>query len=112
MANKARYYGIATKEQQDLKKRVQSGGGYINPEELTQWSIYSAMARVSGIDNMSAQRAARRIKEVIENAGFKGSISAFGTVISDGTHTYTLTKTKSGGIQIAKETHENRKREK
>lgn len=111
MANKARYYGIVKKEQQDLKKRAQKGGGFINPEELTAWSVYSAMAKVPNIDEMSAQAAAKRIKFVVEDADFQGTIIVKGVQISDGSNTYILTKTKEG-IQIAKEIHEEKQRRK
>ena len=111
MANKARYYGIATKEQQDLKKRAKANGGFINVEELTPWSIYSAMARVPNFDEFQIRKAVARLKTVIENEGFKGEITVKGTQISDGIHTYILTKTKEG-IQIAVEEHKETKREK
>lgn len=109
MANKNRYYGLATKEQQDLKSRVKKAP-FINVEELTSWTIYSVLALVPAIDALSSLAATQKIKEELIKNGFEGKIKVDGSHISDETNSYILTKTKSNGIMIAKETHEEKKR--
>lgn len=109
MANKARYYGLVTKEQQDVKDRA-SKAPFINTEELTQWTVYSAIALSPVIDTLSSSAATRRMKEDLIKSGFTGKIEVKGSTISDGNNTYVLTRSKSKGIVIAKETHEEKKR--
>lgn len=110
MANKARYYGLVTKEQQDIKNRVEKAP-FINVEELTQWTVYSVIALSPVIDTMSSAAATRRMKEDLIKNGFEGKIEVKGSTISDGANTYVLTRSKAKGIVIAKETHEEKKRE-
>lgn len=106
---KERYYGLATKEQQELKGRA-TRGPVINTQELTEYSIYSAMAKIPNIDKLSVQVAASRIKELIMKAGFKGTISTSGGKLSDGVNTFALTKNKDSGIHIGAQSHDDTKR--
>lgn len=109
MANKARYYGLVTKEQQDIKDRVEKAP-FINVEELTPWTVYSVIALSPSINAMSSSAATRKMREELIKNGFEGKIEVKGSTISDGTNTYVLTRSKSKGIVIAKETHEKKKR--
>lgn len=110
MANKARYYGLVTREQQDVKTRA-AQAPFINVEELTQWTVYSAIALIPSIDTLSSMAAAKRIKELLIKNGFTRKIIVNGSTISDGSNTYVLTRSKAKGIVIVKETHEEKKRE-
>lgn len=109
MANKARYYGLVKKEQQDVKDRAQNAP-FINTEELTQWTVYSVIALTPVIDTLSSPMATRRMKEELIKNGFEGKITVNGSTISDGFNTYVLTRSRAKGIVIAKETHEEKKR--
>ena len=109
MANKNRYYGLVTKEQQDLKSRVKKAP-FINVEELTPWTVYSVLTLVPVIDTLSSAAATRRMREELIKNGFEGKIKVDGSQISDETNSYILTKSKSNGIVIARETHEEKKR--
>lgn len=109
MANKARYYGLVTKEQEELRKRA-FRSPVINKEELTQYSLYSAMAKIENVDNFSATFVAGRIKDIIMKSDFKGTITVNGVVISDGANTYTLTKNIHKGIHIIKSEYDETKR--
>ena len=109
MANKARYYGLITKEQEELKKRA-FRSPFINREELTEYGVYSAMAKIEGIEDLSAVAVASKIKEVLIKAGFERKITAKGTTISDGASTFTLTKSKNKGVYIVKSEYDETKR--
>ncbi len=109
MANKARYYGIATREQQDLKGRA-TRNPVINKQELTAYSVYSAMAQIPNADKLSAQMLAARVKEIIMASGFNGTITAAAGKVSDGVNTFALTKNKTHGFHIGEETHDDTKR--
>ena len=109
MANKARYYGLVTREQQDVKTRAKESP-FINVEELTQWTIYSAIALYPEIDSLSSIAATRKIKELLIRNGFTGKLTVEGSSISDEYNHYVLTRSKSKGIVIVKETHEEKKR--
>ena len=109
MANKARYYGLVTKEQQDIKTRA-AKAPFINVDELTPWTVYSAVALYPVIDTLSSANATKKMKEVLTKSGFNGTITVNGSSISDEYNTYVLTKSAKNGIMIAKETHEEKKR--
>ena len=111
MANKARYYGIATKEQQDLKAQA-TRNPVVNKQELTAWTVYSALKQIPNADKLSTSILVSRLKNVIEasNVGYK--LTASNGKISDGVNSFWLTKTKSGGVQIGKEQHDDTKRKK
>ena len=106
---KGRYYGIATAEQRDLKTRA-TRAPKINQQELTSWTVYSAMAQIPNIDQLSVQIAASRIKDIIMRSGFQGTITASGGRLSDGVNTFALTKNKDAGIHIGEEKHDDTKR--
>ena len=107
---KARYYGIVTKEQQELKTRAMRNP-VINKQELTEYSVYSAMKSIQNADQLSTSIFVSRLRGVIESAGFRGTLTASSGKISDGVNTFWITKTKSGGFQIGKQEHEDLKRE-
>ena len=109
MANKARYYGVVTKEQQELKGRA-TRSPVINKQELTAYSVYSAMAQIPNADKLSTSILVSRLKDIIKAQGFNGTLTASGGKISDGVNTFWLTKTKTGGFQIGNEKHEDIKR--
>ena len=111
MANKANYYGLATKEQRD-KREAAFGHPEINKQELTETSIYSAMAQIPNVDLLSAQVAANRIKDILMKQGFQGDITTAGAKLSDGVNTFALTKNKEYGIHIGSQTHDDLKRRK
>ena len=106
---KARYYGVATAEQRELKTRA-TRSPKLNKQELTAYSIYSAMAQIPNIDRLSVQVAAQRIKSVIMASGFVGDITTSGGKLSDGVNTFSLTKSSEHGIHIGKQEHDDMKR--
>lgn len=111
MANKARYYGIATKEQQDLKARA-SRSPVINKQELTEWTVYSALRQIPNADKLSTSILVSRLKDIIEASNVGYNLTASNSKISDGVNSFWLTKTKSGGFQIGKQEHDDTKRKK
>lgn len=112
MANKARYYGVVTKEQAQKRKDA-SRNPVINPQELTEYSIYSAMTMIPNIDQLSAQVAANRIKDLLMKQGFTGKISVAGTTLKDNSgNSFTLTKNKESGIHIGPQEHDYTKKKK
>lgn len=109
MANKNRYYGLATNEQKELKSRA-TRTPFINVEELTPYTVYSAVALAPELDKMLAPTATKRMKEVLIANGFKGKLTVEGSHISDELNDYVLTKSVNNGLMIVKETHEKKKR--
>lgn len=102
MANKARYYGIITKEQRESKNLARKAQ-VINREELTRTTIYTAISNIPGIDEMSSPAAARKVRDYLMDNGFEGTITADGSKIQDHNgNLFVLTKTKEG-MYIAQE---------
>ena len=108
---KPRYYGLATAEQQDLRTRA-FRSPVINKQELTAYSVYSAMAQIPNADNLSAQALASRVKEIIMAKGFEGTLTTKGGTISDGVNSFSLTRNKDKGYHIGSESHDDTKRKK
>lgn len=111
MANKNRYYGIVTKEQKESKERAKNSP-FINKEELTKNTVYSAMFLVPNIDNLSVHNAVIRLKEALIKSGFTGKLTISGSSIADEYNVYVLTNSKKQGLHIVKETHTDIKRKK
>ena len=109
MANKARYYGLVTLEQEELKKRA-FRSPFINREELTEYGVYSAMSKIEDVEELSATAVTLKLKEVLVKEGFERKITAKGVKISDGVSTFTLTKSKQKGIHIVKSEYDETKR--
>ena len=109
MANKNRYYGLATNEQKELKSRA-TRSPFINVEELTPYTVYSAVVLAPELDTMLAPTATQRMKEVLIANGFTRKLKVEGSRISDEENEYILTKSRTNGLMIVKETHEKKKR--
>ena len=109
MANKARYYGLVTLEQEEMKKRA-FRNPFINREELTEYGVYSAMSKIEDVESISAIVVASKIKEVLMKEGFERKITARGVKISDGVSTFTLTRSKNKGIHIVKSEYDETKK--
>lgn len=110
MANKAKYYGIVTKEQQQ-KRADATRNPVINKQELTEYSIYSAMAMIPNIDQLTSQAAANRIKELLMKEGFQGTITTGGSTLKDDSgNSFSLTKKKNGTLGIGAQNHDYTKK--
>lgn len=102
MANKARYYGIITKEQRESKALAKKAQ-VINREELTRTTIYTAITNIPNADEVSSPVAARRVRDFLIENGFEGTITVDGSKIQDQNgNLFVLTKTKEG-MYIAQE---------
>ena len=110
MANKARYYGIGTK--QAIDARNTASPNIIIEDTLTRRMVDSAIVALSlknpGFDKLSAQRAAEEVKDYLKDSGFEGTLDSPGGKITDGANTYSLTHANNdkGQIVVGEEKHD------
>ena len=97
MANKARYYGLSTKEE---RQDVTMGSG-VYPETggvLTYSAVVTAIrnykATHPNFDNLSATAAASAIAKELDKSGKFGDVSAGGARIKGAGYSIALTKGK------------------
>ena len=114
MANKARYYGLSTKEEkQDVNDK--SRAARIYPEKLGYKAVVTAILNYkdenSDFNDMSASAAAKAIAKTLTNTGLYGKVSsANARVVGDN---YSVSLTRSDGIITVShrtEQYEKRKR--
>lgn len=107
MANKARYYGLSTREE---RQDVSMGSG-VYPEtngDLTYAAVVTAIRNYKlthpNFDNLSATAAAAAIAKELDKTGRYGNVSSGGGRIkSDG---YSISLTKSKGMITASKASE------
>lgn len=98
MANKNRYYGLATREEkQDVSR--QDNAARIYPEgPLTYSAVVTAILNYKkshpNFDDLSASVAADRIATTLKETGRYGNVSAQGARISGDGYSIALTKGK------------------
>ena len=110
MANKARYYGIGTKNAID--KRNTASPNFQIKDELTRDMVDGAIVALStqnpNFDNLTPQAAAQRIKSLLKDRGFRGTLNTPGGKISDTKgNSFALTHANNdkGQIVVGKENH-------
>lgn len=111
MANKARYYGIGTKNAID--KRNTASPNFHIKDELTRDMVDGAIVSLSitnpSFDKLTTQVAAQKIKSLLQDRGFRGELSIGGGKISDTKgNTFALTHANNdkGQIVVGTENHD------
>lgn len=100
MANKARYYGLSTKEDKDA---VNMGSGVLKPNngildyEVVATAIRKYKANHPNFDNLTKEVAASEIAKVLTDSGFYGEVDAHGARIEGGANNYSVALTKGRG---------------
>lgn len=103
MANKARYYGIATREEkQDVTRK--DNAALIYPNALGYSAVVTAILNYKknhpNFDNLSTSIAADRIAGELTKTGLYGTVTGSGSRIEGGGYSIALTKGKGTGSMI------------
>ena len=110
MANKDHYYGLVKRG--DIESRTFGGTSLTNLDALTKIDVYTAIRILlqenPNFDKLSANVAAQRVADKIEDMGFRGNLSVNGGTITDGTTYIGLTHGTYDGQSIIT-AHEKKK---
>lgn len=112
MANKARYYGLASK--QSIDARNTASPNFIMEDTLTRRMVDGAIVALSlqqpNFDNLSSREATKRIADYLKDGGFRGDLHVTsGAKITDGSNEYAITHANNdkGQIVVGQEKHDN-----
>lgn len=107
MANKARYYGLATREEkQDVARQDNAAKTY--PSDLSYSAVVAAIlnykATHPNFDNLTTTAAADRIASELTKTGLYGKVSGAGSRIKGDGYSIALTKGRgtNGSITASK----------
>lgn len=108
MANKARYYGISTKEErQDVNKKDRASRIY--PQEFGYQAVVTAILNYKdeypNFDELNAARAATRIAGELTRTGLYGEVHSSNARIISGNYSISLTK-GNGLITVTKKSEQ------
>lgn len=110
MANKARYYGLSTKEErQDVNKKDKASRIY--PSEFGYKAVVTAILNYKdqypNFDELNAARAANRLAGELTRTGLYGEVHSENARIVNGDYSISVTKS-NGQITVTKKSEKKR----